>query len=168
MYYILSQTLMRFIGSPNTHQQVCRLFDTIYHSDSFLQYKIELFSAGMIDQPRCLLTASKKLSLLKSMEDGWRTMSYMGCDGYSICMLDADADENKWKVQGGALIQELPEPDLDMFKPGFVLRQLPAPGRCIEDTQWRYSAENNEDCTLFLMQDFNEDLLALLEASENM
>lgn len=150
-----------------TCRMVCRLFNMIYTSDSFLQYKVELFSAGMVDEPLFPLPFTKKLSLLKSIEEAWRTMSFMNCDGYTLRMLDSEGE--RWRIQGGMLIQDLNPDHSDDSEDNldFVVRQLPAPGRCIEDTQWTYEAGPNKGNITFLMMDPSEDLLALMEAVHN-
>ena len=51
--------------------RACRLFRQIIQSSTQLEYQIELEKAGMINNPRCKLTTSRRLKMLREREASW-------------------------------------------------------------------------------------------------
>lgn len=77
------------------HLQVCQFFSKTSR-DTRLQYKIELFLAGMQDGPSSDLSSSERLRMLNAHQKAWRGLEWTEKDH-----LDLRGDT--WEFYGGVL-----------------------------------------------------------------
>lgn len=141
--------LMLIPQSLKVRLQVCRLFNSI---DSVsLQYKVELWLAGVEDGPLGHHTVKERLSMLRAHQDAWNSMSWSFEETIPI------TQGRCWELNGGILAQSDGPSSI-------AFRQLPSALRCIESREWRIDGFD------FVVVDFamdpSYDLLVVVEITK--
>ncbi|RPD65264.1 hypothetical protein L226DRAFT_531145 [Lentinus tigrinus ALCF2SS1-7] len=56
-------------------QEVCLRLQDVVQNNAALQYTIQLYISGMIDNPSCRLVPAERLRILRAKEDAWRQLN---------------------------------------------------------------------------------------------
>lgn len=119
--------------------------------DVYLQYKIELYLAGMEDGPPSSVTPTKRLEMLRAHQAAWKTLSWTAEE--TIPRLSGDS----WDFFGGILAQANGPSSIRC-------RQLPSLLRGIKSQEWevKFSPIKFRDFSI----DPSQDLLVVIQIQD--
>ncbi|KIY51629.1 hypothetical protein FISHEDRAFT_56542 [Fistulina hepatica ATCC 64428] len=112
-------------------RQVCRTLRGLVDTTAALQYRIELYGAGMVDC-NCPMDSSSKLRSLEAYQKAWETLDWTWTQSTVFSGLDDARHDLVWDLSGGVLGVT------STLTRVFKFQQLPSQRRGIEERVWSF------------------------------
>ncbi|KAJ8518994.1 hypothetical protein ONZ45_g3972 [Pleurotus djamor] len=90
------ELLLRILDRASAPSCVCHLLRELVDEEASIQYKIELYAAGMVDSPSCNLPTPARLDAIRAYQDAWSRLKWKG-------ELQLEFDPFTWTTVGGVL-----------------------------------------------------------------